>query len=159
VARWKKAGVDVDALKKCLGTLCGPGRPREMPMAAKRVVKTGARKTAAKSAAAQGARPDSVFRQATRPAPVPRPARLDAETRRKRAAMATKHFHRDPFPTLVEGDHPHGPGDDGSGGDPHGGDDHRGHEGHDHGGHDHGGPDRSRRVRQSPPTPGRKRKK
>jgi hypothetical protein len=137
VARWKKAGIDVTALKECVEKLCVVARQGEMPMATKRAVKTRPRNTGApKVAAAKAGERDSVFRQAMPPEPVPRQPRLDPEVRHQRAVTATKHFHMDPFPTLVEGGHrPHGPDHPQ---DPGGGP--GGHGGNDHGGHDHGGP-------------------
>jgi hypothetical protein len=168
VARWKKAGIDVTALKECVAKLCGLERRREMPMTAKRAVKTGPRKTAApKTEAANRVMTGSVFREATPPKPVPRPAQLDPDARRKRAATATKHFHMDPFPTLVDGRHgPHGPGNphgphdhDGPGNDDRGGEGRGGHEEHDHGGQDHGGPGHGDHNHGSSRTPRAKNRK
>jgi hypothetical protein len=117
VAQLKKAGIDVAALKKCMARFCGPGQRQEMPMKAKRAVKAPAAKTTKTPKALSGveatAAPGTVeptIRDATKTKPLPRPPQVDVKAQQARAELATAHFHRDPFPTLVDGGHgPHQP--------------------------------------------------
>jgi hypothetical protein len=110
IDRLKKAGVDIAAVKKCLGRICRErlkeGGVKEQKAAA-RAVKSGKAKGQIREA-------KEIFSEFSKPRLVARPKREDPQVRRAREEAAKAFHFRSPWPPLV-GEGGHGGHDEHSG--------------------------------------------